>query len=65
MPLTRDARLRGLRTGVQICEPKEPMNPCLLSDPADCDPHPQYEEINWHLLKNHEPYPGGTVRISS
>jgi len=41
------------------------MNPCLLSNPADCDPHPQFEEIDWHLLKNNEPYPGGTpVRIS-
>ena len=48
-----------LRPGVEICEPKEPLNPCLKSESAGCDPHPWLAKEDWHLLQNNEPYPGG------
>jgi hypothetical protein len=43
---------------VEVCEPAT-QNPCSLRDPVGCDPHPEQDTLDWHLLKNQEPYPGG------
>ena len=47
---------------VEVCEPKV-QNPCALHDAVGCDAHPEYGSMDWHLLKNNEPYPGGALYV--